>query len=173
VVFGIQLPHFSSGLRSSDYTKPEKLYLFNKRLANNVQHFHSVNMETKTAKESMGSNPSPEKLSSSKSIGFRPGVLRGQLDGLFSELAKNDTGLRLSDLVRDGLTAFWPQIEAYLRARQQTKLDPVELSKVTVVAAKALENGITAEELEGMISDLMEQKLVRFPDATEPLKFQP
>lgn len=103
------------------------------------------------------------KLSGSKSIGFRPGALRKQLDDLFEELAKQDAGLRLSDLVRDGLTAFWPQIEAYLRARQQTKVDPAILAKLTVITAKAMEHGVTEEELEVLLSGLLEQKLTVFP----------
>ena len=100
-----------------------------------------------------------EKLSSSKSIGFRPGALRGKLDTLYAELQKQDSGLKLSDVVRDGVTAFWPQIEAYLRARQQTNLDPVQLATLTIVCAKALEHGVTAEQLEEQLDLLIQRRL--------------
>lgn len=99
------------------------------------------------------------KFSSSKSIGFRPGFLRADLDALLGELQIHDSGLNLSDLVRDGLTAFWPQIAAYLRARQQTKLDPQVLAQMTTICAKAIEMGLTPAQLEEQLAHLIEQKL--------------
>jgi hypothetical protein len=107
----------------------------------------------------MEHSPTHEKLSSTKSIGFRPGALRGKVDTLYTELLRHDSGLKLSDIIRDGVTAFWPQIEAYLRARQQTHIDPVALAQLTIVCAKAIEHGVTPAQLEEQLDTLIERRL--------------
>ncbi|HEX2101465.1 MAG TPA: hypothetical protein VHF69_12415 [Candidatus Synoicihabitans sp.] len=57
----------------------------------------------------MNDEPKP-KVSSRRPIGFRPGELRDWLDGLAKE-----TGKDLSEVIRIGLTACKPQIDAIVR----------------------------------------------------------
>lgn len=67
--------------------------------------------------------PSAEpKLSDGRSISFRPGaVLRSELEKLETE-----TGIRISDQLRAGLTAFWPDISALIRATGARRVLPPE-----------------------------------------------
>lgn len=117
--------------------------------------FHPMNTTTVT----------PEKLSSSATIGFRPGALRKKLDDLHADLIQLDSGLKLSDLLRDGLEAFWPQIEAYLRARQRSGLEPARLAELTSLCAEAMKLGVTPEQLRGQLATLVDQSLAATPGA--------
>jgi predicted DNA-binding protein len=61
-------------------------------------------METTTG----GETP---KLSSARSLNFRPGpAIRAAIDDLAAETGRNH-----SDIIRDGITAYWPEIEALNR----------------------------------------------------------
>lgn len=106
----------------------------------------------------------PPKLSSAKSVGFRPGALRGQLEALLADLQKRDPNARLSDILRDGVTAFWPQIEAFIRARTESRVSPEQLTKIVLVSASALQNGMTVDELETAILDAIEEKIAALPE---------
>lgn len=99
------------------------------------------------------------KLSEVPTITFRPGSLGAKLADLAEELSTESAPITVSDILRDGLTAFWPQIEAYLTARQQTQLDAGELAKLTSVCARVREHGISHEELERVLDDLLARKL--------------
>ena len=61
-------------------------------------------METKTG----GDAP---KLSSARSLNFRPGpAIREAIEALAAETGRNP-----SDILRDGIAAYWPEIEALNR----------------------------------------------------------
>ena len=95
------------------------------------------------------------KLSARKSIGIRPGVLRDRIDELYLDLRKEDSGLRLSDIVRDGLIQFWPQIEAFLRARKRNTASQKDLVKLIQICVTTIENGVTAAEIEAALNALL------------------
>lgn len=71
----------------------------------------------------METTPAP-KLSMAKAVGFRPGALREKLDALSAA-----TGRDISDILRDGITAYWPEIEA-LNTTLGRSASPQEVTKV-------------------------------------------
>lgn len=102
----------------------------------------------------MPTDPAP-KLSAAKSLGFRPGPLREKIEALHADLLKVDPSAKISDILRDGFSAFWPQIEAYTRARQQCTCNPEQLAALTLMCAHAQTMGLTADDIERTLGDLL------------------
>jgi len=100
----------------------------------------------------------PTRRKSENPVNFRAGALRPELLRLLHRLRERDPFYNLSDLLRESFTVFWPQISAYLIARQQAEIDPKELSRLTLSCARALERGATAAELDAQLCALLELK---------------
>jgi hypothetical protein len=100
--------------------------------------------------------PTPRK--SENPVNFRAGALRPEMLRLLHTLRERDPFFSLSDLLRESFTAFWPQISAYLIARQQAKIDPKQLSRLTHSCARALERGVTVAEVDAQLCALLELK---------------
>lgn len=100
-------------------------------------------------------------LSSAKSVGFRPGhELRAELDKLAAELSRPGVEVTLSEIIRDGVTAFWPQIRAYVRAKTQTGgLDPALLDRIVAAGTRAHQLGLSAEDIERTLEQALAAKL--------------
>jgi hypothetical protein len=100
-------------------------------------------------------------LSSAKSVGFRPGLeLRAELDKLAAELSRPGVEVTLSEIIRDGVTAFWPQIRAYIRAKTQTGgLDPALLDRIVAAGTRAHQLGLSAEDIETTLAQALAAKL--------------
>jgi hypothetical protein len=121
--------------------------------------FNKENMDPTTAAAAPAGFSARAKLSSGKSIGLRSPELREKLEALHADLSRRDAKLGLSDLLRDGTLAFWPQIESYLRARTAKGVPTADLARVTLICATLLEHGLTAEQVEAALEQLLEQHL--------------
>lgn len=99
------------------------------------------------------------KISATEPIKFRPGKMGPPIAKLMARLARKQPGIQLSSILREGLEAYWPQIEAYLITRQAANVDARRLVQITGICAKALEHGVTAADLESYLDALIEQKL--------------
>ncbi|HVT74597.1 MAG TPA: hypothetical protein VHD61_15795 [Lacunisphaera sp.] len=109
--------------------------------------------------EKRGLHPTADKVSLAKSIGFRPGALRGKIEALYVDLLQVDPGIKLSVIIRDGFAAFWPQIEAYLRARHQSQLPPDQLTRLVLICSKATEIGVSVDVVENALQAAIADKL--------------
>lgn len=94
---------------------------------------------------------------STATIQFRPGDLGGVINTLLLELQVKQPGLTKSDVVRDGLRAFWPQIAAYLLARQESAVDTATLARIVGSCSRAIELGVTPDQLESRLEAFVEE----------------
>lgn len=87
-----------------------------------------------------GSPLEDPKLSAARSVNFRPGVVI--VDAL-DALAK-DTGRKHSDILRDSITAYWPEIEALNRnlARNASPADVAKVRQWIDACQQAAELGV-------------------------------
>lgn len=102
-----------------------------------------------------------DKLSAAKSIVFRAGItLREQLENLAKELSRPNSEVTISDILREGITVFWPQMRAYLRARNAIgSYSPDALARIVAAASKAGEFGLTPEEAIAALEEATTAKL--------------
>jgi hypothetical protein len=103
----------------------------------------------------VGKNPSP-KISAYEPIKFRPGPLGEKIEALLAELRKREPAIELSSVLRDGLEMFWPQIRAGLLLRQRSGLEDKKVVSLTLICAKAIENGLSIEQIEEVLNERME-----------------
>lgn len=94
-----------------------------------------------------------KKLSMVKSIGFRPGSsFREQVDKL-----SEASGWRVSDIMRIGVQAFWPDISALVLASgNHAPDDPSELRAYIELSRRAQEHGV---DIRKALTEAIEAKL--------------
>jgi hypothetical protein len=111
------------------------------------------------------------KISSTYPRKFRPGpVLDALIEELLAKLAVRNPQVEFSATIRDGLLAFWPQIAAYLIARQESGVAHTDLARLVGSCAKAIEMGVTPDQLEARLMGLVDElqaspggNVTRFP----------
>lgn len=110
--------------------------------------------------DNMVCEPKP-KVSASKSVVFRPGAqLRSDLDQLAAELSRPGADLTISDILRDGVTAFWPQIRSYIRTQAQIgAVNPIALDAIVAAGTRAHQLGLTPAEIEAALETALAAKL--------------
>lgn len=102
----------------------------------------------------------PVKFSHATTISFRPGSdLRDELERLALEIAPAGTDPNISEIVRAGLTNFWPQIRAWHKARHaDSGLTSSEIDRSVAAITKAHELGLSVSEIEQAIADALTEK---------------
>jgi hypothetical protein len=102
-----------------------------------------------------------DKLSSAKSVIFRPGPgLRVDIEALAAELSRDNAKVTISDILREGISVFWPQIRAFLRARSAIgTIPPEDLAKIVDAARSTVELGLTPEEAETALRNALKAKI--------------
>jgi hypothetical protein len=101
------------------------------------------------------------KLSSAKPIGFRPGpLLSGKIAALQEEVARRGGSISATDIIRDGLLGCWPQVHAHLLVRHTTVPAQADaVARILAHASKAMELGVTPDQIEAQLELLLERKL--------------
>lgn len=96
------------------------------------------------------STSKPTPASRAKSVGFRAGShLRQELESLSRELSTPAHPVTISDILRDGCTAYWPHIHAYMRARvRHRSITPRILAQLITAAVKAHRLGLKPADVE-------------------------
>lgn len=89
------------------------------------------------------------RVSSAKSVGFRAGPeLREELETLAVRLSRPGAHVTISDILRDGVTAFWPQIRTYIRAQSRTGvIRPRTFASIVSAGTKAHLNGLSPADI--------------------------
>jgi hypothetical protein len=113
-------------------------------------------MFNKASTVSDGATNHRAKLSTAKSIGFRPGPeLREEVDRLC-----NTSGWTTTDIARVGLQAFWPDIKALVEAnpgKPPKKADEIrELRKFIDLCRSAQKRGVDPQKT---LTDALESQL--------------
>lgn len=105
-------------------------------------------------------NPTVQKLSNSKSVGFRPGEnLRIELEQLSAELCRRGSRITVSDILREGVTAYWIHIRAYMRARARAGNVPRKTAmRIIASALKAHQYGLEPGEITRALRQALEAK---------------
>jgi hypothetical protein len=100
------------------------------------------------------------RVSSAKSVGFRAGPeLRDELERLAGRLSRPGAHVTISDILRDGVTAFWPQIRTYIRAQSRTGLiRPRTYASIVSAGTKAHLRGLTPADIRGALSAALSAK---------------
>lgn len=101
------------------------------------------------------------KISATEPIKFRPGHMGDKIAELMKQLRRREPDIELSSVLRDGLEMFWPHISAGLLVRQRSSMVDKKVTTLTLICAKALENGVTIQEVEEILAERMEGALSR------------
>lgn len=107
----------------------------------------------------LGKTLTPVKISATEPIKFRPGSLGHKIEALLTTLRRREPDIELSSVLRDGLEMFWPQIRAALLLRQRSGLEEKKIVALTLICAKAVENGLTVERIEEILAEQLECSL--------------
>lgn len=101
------------------------------------------------------------KLSSAKSIGFRPGpLLSEKIAALQAEVAARGGALDVTDIIREGLLACWPQVSSHLLVRHTVAPAQADaVAQLVAICAKAIEHGITPAQIETALDAQLETNL--------------
>lgn len=94
--------------------------------------------------------PRYEKLSGCKSVGFRPGEeLRAELEKLAAELSCSGSILTISDILREGVSAYWLHIRAYMRAKARNRGIPIDVvDRIVAASIRAHQDGLDPQEID-------------------------
>jgi len=108
-------------------------------------------------------SPTVQKLSNSKSVGFRPGEeLRIELEDLAAELCRIGSRITVSDILREGVTAYWVHIRAYMRTRARAGNVPRKTAmRIIASALKAHQRGLDASDITRALVQAIEAKARR------------
>lgn len=108
-------------------------------------------------------NPVIRKISNFKSVGFRPGEsLRLELEKLSEELSRPDRKVTISQILREGVTVFWPHIRAYMRAQaKRDSLPPEVVARLVVASIRAHQSGLHPSEIVQALSQALSKKQAR------------
>jgi hypothetical protein len=100
-------------------------------------------------------------LSSAKSIGFRPGpLLAAKITALQTEVSARGGSLDTTDVIRDGLLGCWDQVRTHLLVRHTTSVTTApDVARLVAIGQRALEQGLTPDQVEEHFTRLIEQKL--------------
>lgn len=100
------------------------------------------------------------RLSSAKSVGFRAGPeLRRELVALARTLSRPGSQVTISDILREGVAAFWPQIRLYVRAQSNaSQVPPRAFATIVAAGARAHRHGLTAAEIRVALSEAWQAK---------------
>ena len=115
--------------------------------------FHTVDMINTPDKSKV-------RLSSAKSVGFRAGPgLRRELEDLARRLSRPGANVTISDILREGVTAYWPQIRTYIRAQARTAMiDPRTYNSIVAAGTRAHRLGLTAREIKAALTQAIAAK---------------
>lgn len=124
--------------------------------------FHTVDMNN------ISDNPKA-RLSSAKSVGFRAGPgLRRELEHLARRLSRPGATVTISDILREGVTAYWPQIRSYIRAQARTTMiEPRTYLSIVAAGTRAHRLGLSSREIKSALTQALAAK-VRLPRTQEP-----
>ena len=116
--------------------------------------FHTVDMNNPS------DNPKT-RLSSAKSVGFRAGPgLRRELEHLAHRLSRPGATVTISDILREGVTAYWPQIRSYIRAQARTaKIEPRTYLSIVAAGTRAHRLGLSSREIKSALSQALAAKI--------------
>jgi len=100
------------------------------------------------------------RLSSAKSVGFRAGPeLRSELEHSARLLSRPGAAVTISDILREGVTAFWPQIRIYLRAQARVGgITPRSLTAIRAASTRAHQNGLSLAEIKSALQQALTVK---------------
>jgi hypothetical protein len=109
------------------------------------------------------------RLSSAKSVGFRAGPgLRRELEQLARRLSRPGATVTISDILREGVTAYWPQIRSYIRAQARTTMiEPRTYLSIVAAGTRAHRLGLSSREIKSALTQALAAK-VRLPRTPEP-----
>lgn len=115
--------------------------------------FHTVDMNN------ISDNPKA-RLSSAKSVGFRAGPgLRRELEQLARLLSRPGTTVTISDILREGVTAYWPQIRSYIRAQSRTAMiEPRTYLSIVAAGTRAHRLGLSPREIKSALAQALAAK---------------
>ncbi len=104
--------------------------------------------------------PRYEKLSCCKSVGFRPGEeLRAELEKLSAELSCSGSILTISDILREGVSAYWVHIRAYMRAKARQRGIAIEVvDRIVAASIKAHQLGLDPQEIDRALDQALARK---------------
>lgn len=116
--------------------------------------FHTVDMINPTDK-------SKTRLSSAKSVGFRAGPgLRRELEQLARRLSRPGATVTISDILREGVTAYWPQIRSYIRAQARSaQVDPRTYLSIVAAGTRAHRLGLSPREIKSALDQALAAKV--------------
>jgi hypothetical protein len=106
-----------------------------------------------------------DKLSATLPFNFRPGpTLAKKVRQLQAEVKRMGGKVELTEIIREGLLANWEHVRTHMLVRHTTAPANAELvTRIVAVANKAIQHGVTADEVESHLSDLLERKLPVLP----------
>ncbi|HWA27839.1 MAG TPA: hypothetical protein VG734_19445 [Lacunisphaera sp.] len=101
-----------------------------------------------------------EKLGVTQPINFRPGPLAAKIAELQAEVARRGGRITPTEIVREGLLGCWTEVRTHLLVRHTVPpAQSEEMSRFVAICGRALEHGVTPDELEAQVTALMERKL--------------
>jgi len=115
------------------------------------------------------SDNSKARLSSAKSVGFRAGPgLRRELEQLARRLSRPGATVTISDILREGVTAYWPQIRSYIRAQARTTMiEPRTYYSIVAASTRAHRLGLSSREIRSVLTQAVAAK-AKLPRAQGP-----
>jgi len=123
--------------------------------------FHTVDMNNLPDKPKA-------RLSSVKSVGFRAGPgLRRELESLARRLSRPGATVTISDILREGVTAYWPQIRSYIRAQARAAaIEPRTYLSIVAAGTRAHRLGLSPREIKAALEQAVSIKgLANRPDS--------
>jgi len=110
------------------------------------------------------------RVSSAKSVGFRAGPeLREELERLAGRLSRPGAQVTISDILRDGVSAFWPQIRTYIRAQSRSGLiNPRTFASIVAAGTTAHRRGLTPADIRGALAAAVSAKTATAPARQVP-----
>lgn len=109
------------------------------------------------------------RLSSAKSVGFRAGPgLRLELEQLARRLSQRGATVTISDILRMGVTAYWPQIRSYVRAQARTAtIEPRTYLSIVAAGTRAHRLGLSPREIKTVLAAAIAAKARSTQPATD------
>jgi len=100
------------------------------------------------------------KLSAQPPINFRPGPLAEKITALQAEVLAQGGRITPTEIVRDGLLGCWDQVRTHLLVRHTTSVTTApDVARLVAIGQRALEQGLTPDQVEEHFTRLIEQKL--------------
>lgn len=102
-----------------------------------------------------------EKLSATRPFNFRWGKdLCAKVIQLQTDIAARGGKITPTEIIRDGLLGCWDQVRTHLLVRHTTPPgESTDVARLVAIGQKALEHGLTADQVEEHFATLIEQKL--------------